>query len=84
MLTLSSRAIIVLEKAYSDFQGIIRELGEIKRREVGINLPLLWESYCRSLSSDYIICMPTKGSEELNEENFKLEFRSNGPGILPA
>jgi hypothetical protein len=61
MLTLSSLARIVLERGLSDFQGIIRELGEIKRREVGINLPLLWESYCHFLASDYIICMSMKG-----------------------
>jgi hypothetical protein len=41
MLTLSPLARIVLERGLSDFQGVIKELGEIKRREVGINLPLL-------------------------------------------
>jgi hypothetical protein len=61
MFTVSSLAKIVLEKGPSDFQGIIRELGEIKRREVGIDLPLLWENYCHFLASDYIICMSMKG-----------------------
>jgi hypothetical protein len=61
MLTLSSLAKIVLENGPSDFQGIIKELGENKRWRVGRNLPLLWANYCHFLASDYIFCFSIKG-----------------------
>jgi hypothetical protein len=61
VLTLTSLAKSVLEKAFSDFQGIIKELGEKKRRGVGKNLLLSWESYCHFLARDYTICLSWEG-----------------------
>jgi hypothetical protein len=55
--TLNSQAKSVLEKASTDFQGIIRQLDEEKRRGVGKKLLLLWETYCLFLARDYTICL---------------------------
>jgi hypothetical protein len=57
MYALDSLAKSVPEKPDSDFQGSIRELHEKKLREVEIKLPLLWETICRFLASDYTICL---------------------------
>jgi hypothetical protein len=61
VLTLFSNAKSVLEKVISDFQGIIKELGQEKCRKVRKTLPLFWTSYCRFLASDYIFWLSVKG-----------------------
>jgi hypothetical protein len=45
----------VLEKAFADFQRIIRELGKKKRLRVGKELLLSWERNCHFLAKDYTI-----------------------------
>jgi hypothetical protein len=61
VLLLSFPAKSVPEKAFSDFQGIIKELGGKKSRRVGKELLLSWESYCHFLARDYTICLSWKG-----------------------
>jgi hypothetical protein len=57
MHLLSSIAKSVLEKASSDFQGIIKELGVKNPIGVGKDLPLSWVTICRFLASNYTICL---------------------------
>ena len=74
MLTLFSLARSVLERADSDFQGIIEELYEKNGRKVGKVLPLLWAIYCRFLAKDYIIWLFVGGFKGLKKENFTSEL----------
>jgi hypothetical protein len=59
--TIPSLAKSVLEKPFSNFHGIIRELGVKYLLGVGKDLPFSWENTCHFLARDYTFCLRQKG-----------------------